>query len=302
MTSTARLLREVESDLAGAGLRASLVVRHLDRGDELGWGLEVEWPLASLAKVHHAVGVLSALRSTRSLEAGQRVVLPPGRGAVPASVGAGQLEHEVTVSALDALYLSVSLSDTTAADALLELVPWDEAAPLLRDLGLCATHLRAGFGELTRTPAEQMPEHPDLAHVVAASASLGAGGHRVGALDVASTNTGTARDLATLLAGLWARTPGPLHADDAGRLRRLLGANVHRQRLWPEFASPATTWASKTGTLLHLRHEAGVVEHDDGDRLAVVVLTASSSPAATQPYAEFVMAQAARRVHDHVRG
>jgi beta-lactamase class A len=259
------------------------------------------WPLASLAKVPLALSVLAAARAGR-VDAGQRLSLIPGHGVVPAAVGAGQLEHVATVALVDALYLAVSLSDTVAAEALLDLVPWTEATALLRELGLRDTFLRSRFAELTQTPAEQMTDTPELAQVIASSAALASGGHRLPALDRSRTNTSTARDLATLLGAAWDPRDTPLHSDDARHLRRLLRANVHRQRLWQEFASPSSTWASKTGTLLNLRHEAGVVEHDDGDRLAVVVLTMSSTPAVPQPYAEFVMAQAARRVHDHIRG
>ena len=39
------------------------------------------------------------------------------------------------------------------------------------------------------------------------------------------------------------------------------------------------TWSSKTGTLLHLRHEIGVVDHADGQSIAVAVLSESSDPA-----------------------
>jgi beta-lactamase class A len=76
---------------------------------------------------------------------------------------------------------------------------------------------------------------------------------------------------------------------------------VIRHRLGPDFASDASKWSSKTGTLLNLRHEAGVVEHDDGTSYAVVALTESRVPAATQPAAEAQMSRVARALHDHLR-
>ena len=69
----------------------------------------------------------------------------------------------------------------------------------------------------------------------------------------------------------------------------------------PDFSSDASTWSSKTGTLLNLRHEAGVVEHDDGDTFAVAALTGSRVPAIVQPGAEAVMGQVARTLHDQLR-
>ncbi|PJN28147.1 hypothetical protein CG736_08225 [Kitasatospora sp. CB02891] len=71
-----------------------------------------------------------------------------------------------------------------------------------------------------------------------------------------------------------------------------------RHRLAPDFDSDAARWSSKTGTLLNLRHEIGVVEHDDGSRYAVAALTESTVPAAVQPTAEAVLARLARTLHD----
>jgi beta-lactamase class A len=53
--------------------------------------------------------------------------------------------------------------------------------------------------------------------------------------------------------------------------------------------------------MLNLRHEVGVVEHDDGSAFAVAALTESRVPAAIQPAAEAVMGQVARALHDQLR-
>jgi beta-lactamase class A len=78
--------------------------------------------------------------------------------------------------------------------------------------------------------------------------------------------------------------------------------NVTRHRLWPDFASGASAWSSKTGTLLNLRHEIGVVEHRDGDSYAIAALTESHVAAAVQPVVDATMARVARRLRDHLRG
>jgi beta-lactamase class A len=77
--------------------------------------------------------------------------------------------------------------------------------------------------------------------------------------------------------------------------------SLHRQRLAPDFSSDASRWSSKTGTLLNLRHEIGVVEHADGEAYAVAVLTESRVAAVVQPGAEAVMAQVARMLRDELR-
>jgi beta-lactamase class A len=76
---------------------------------------------------------------------------------------------------------------------------------------------------------------------------------------------------------------------------------VLRQRLGPDFSSDASTWSSKTGTLLNLRHEIGVVEHEDDTPFAVAALTESRVPAAAQPAAEALMGRVARALHDRLR-
>jgi beta-lactamase class A len=105
--------------------------------------------------------------------------------------------------------------------------------------------------------------------------------------------------LVDLLEALW--VPSRIPAAVAARVRSLMRDNVIRHRLTPDFGSDASTWFSKTGTLLNLRHEVGVVEHEDGEMFAVAALTESSVPAAIQPAAEAVMAQVARALHDHLR-
>jgi beta-lactamase class A len=114
-----------------------------------------------------------------------------------------------------------------------------------------------------------------------------------------------------LLQAIWqprTTVPGPagatgpaIHPEVAARLRALLADNLLRHRLAPDFVSDASSWSSKTGTLMNLRHEAGVVEHADGQMYAVAALTESRVAAGNQPGADAVMGQVARRLRDHLR-
>ena len=85
------------------------------------------------------------------------------------------------------------------------------------------------------------------------------------------------------------------------RTRALLARNVLRNRLAPDLESDASTWSSKTGTFLHLRHEVGVLEHHDGSTFAIAVLSESTVPARIQPAAEQALGFAARTLHDELR-
>jgi beta-lactamase class A len=127
-------------------------------------------------------------------------------------------------------------------------------------------------------------------------------------LDISRANTGTARAFVDLLQALWQSRPGTecaeppaIHPDVAARVRGFMANNLVRNRLAPDFDSDASTWSSKTGMLLNLRHEVGVVEHADGQTYAVAVLTESRVAAGRQPGADALMGQVARRLRDELR-
>ncbi|CAM5643341.1 hypothetical protein SCALM49S_04863 [Streptomyces californicus] len=219
------------------------------------------------------------------------------RRARRASAGSGTAAR---IAIDDLLYLSICLSDGTAADALFDLTPPEQVTGILRDAGLRGITVRHRTEELFDTPVERFdPDQVHLAHALAIDAGTSGRGHRVAQLDTTRANTGSARSFTDLLQALW--TPSKVHPEVAGRLRDLLAHNVLRHRLAPDFSSDASRWSSKTGTLLNLRHEIGVVEHAGGESFAIAVLTESSVAAAAQPGADALMAEAARRLRDHLR-
>lgn len=284
--------------LADAGLRGSFLVRDLDSGDELGLEADRVWPVASLAKLPLAVAVLQLVHQGR-LDATARVEVAPGR-MDPGPPGLSRFRHAAVVAVDDLLYLSTSLSDSVAADLLLELVPPPVAAAALGRIGVSGLTLRHPFGDLMRTPVERL-EHGEahLGHVLAATAGTDGRGHELAQLDVARANTGSARAYVDLLHEVW--RPRALPVPVARRVRELMAASVHRQRLAPDFESDAASWSSKTATVLNLRHEVGVVEHADGTTFAVAALTESSVAATRQPAAEATIGEAARRLRDALR-
>jgi beta-lactamase class A len=200
----------------------------------------------------------------------------------------------------DLLYLSTAMSDNAAADALFDLVPPAEVDEAVRQAGVTGIAIRHRMGDLTQTPAERFgPGEAHLAHSLAIGSRTPGRGHAIAQLDVSRANSGSARAFAGLLQALW--VPSRLPAEVAARVRGLMAGNVVRHRLAPDFSSDSSAWSSKTGTLLNLRHEVGVVEHDDGSSYAVAALTESRVPAAVQPGAEAVMARVARALHDYLR-
>ncbi|WP_030902966.1 serine hydrolase [Streptomyces sp. NRRL F-5126] len=304
--NSVRLVAELRGVLADAGLAGSFLVRDLASGEQVGIDADRVLPVASLVKLPLALAVLQR-RHAGLLDGAEAIdVLPggeraPGDGSASGPVGLSRFSHPARVAVDDLLYLSVSMSDNAAADALFGLVPPRDVHGALRDAGFEGIAVRHRMRDLSDAAAGSLtPHRAGLAHALAIGASTPGQGHQVAQLDASRANAGSARAFADLLHELWQPTRVP--PEVAERLRLLMRENVFRQRLAPDFASDAETWSSKTGTLLNLRHEVGVVEHEDGDMLAVAALTESRVPAAAQPAAEAAMARVARALHDHLRG
>ncbi|UCM91612.1 serine hydrolase [Streptomyces marincola] len=295
-----RLLRELRHRLRDGGLQGSVLVRDLNTGDELGIDPDVAFPAASLVKVPLALATLERIRRGE-LDGAAVLDVAPGRVTTPGPTGLSRFLHPARIAVDDLLYLSVCVSDGTATDALFGLTPPPVVAVILRELGVRGIDVRHTTGELSDTPAERFDAADvHLAHALAIDAGTAGQGHRVPQLDISRANTGTARAFVDLLQALWTQ-PTAIHPEVAARVRTLMAGNVLRHRLAPDFSTDTSTWSSKTGTLLNLRHEIGVVEHTDGQTYAVAVLTESRVAASSQPAAEALMGQVARRLRDRIR-
>lgn len=299
MNADARVVHDVKAQLDVAGLRAAIVVRDLDSGREVATAGDTTMPLASVVKVPIALAVLNRI-SEGTLDRAQPMTLLPDRFEGDGPRRTSRFRHTAQIALEDLLMLSVGFSDNTATDALLDVVSPEQVQDDLERLGLKGIHVRHRLDALVQTPLENLP--PSDAHLVYDLARGGPGrgeGHRIWQLDVSKANIGTAAGLTELLQELW--RPVRIDPSVASRLRSLLAGNIIRHRLAPDFASDAMTWSSKTGTLLHLRHEVGVVDHADEQSIAVSVLSESSNPAAAQPAAEATLGAAARALHDLLR-
>ncbi|RKR75043.1 serine hydrolase [Frondihabitans australicus] len=299
MIDDARFLDRVRSSLDEAGLRGSLVVRDLDTGRTLSLDADAVYPAASLAKIPVALAVAEAIEGG-TIDPGLVVEVSPGGESDPAPTGITRFRHPARIAVEDLLSLAVTISDNSAADRLLDLVPLEGVRASLRAAGIDGFALRHRFQELADTPLDGTdPAGNLLAHTLAVEGGAPDGGHAVAQLDLARANTVTATAAADLLQELW--RPRHVSRRAAARVRALMAANAIRHRLAPEFDSDSTRWSSKTGTLLTYRHEAGVVDHEDGSSVAVVALSASRVPARIQPGADIALAAAARELYERVR-
>lgn len=297
--SAQQLVRDLRLMLSDAGLAASVLVRDLGSGDEMGIDQDREFPLASLVKIPLAMATIDRIERGE-LDGATPHDVEPGRVTTPGPIGVSRFRHPARISIDDLLYLSTSVSDNSAADALFGLTPPRAVTATLHSWGINGITVRTTMRDFSETPIERIGSiGVHLAHALAIGAATPGSGHGVHQLDVSRASSGSARSFATLLEAVW--SPSAVGPAVSRRVRELMGANVLRQRLAPDFVSDSSTWSSKTGTLLNLRHEVGVVEHADGSVLAVAMLTESSVAAHEQPEAEAVMGRVARRLRDELR-
>ncbi len=296
---TTQLMSRLRQSLDDGGLHGSFLVRDLDTGEELGIEPDLQFPAASLVKIPLALTTLDRIRRGE-LDGAHPVQVQPGRLDIPGPTGLSKFRHPASVAIDDLLYLSVCLSDNTASDALLGLTPPAAVTAFLREHDHPGIVVRHRFSDLSDTPAERLDaDEGHLAHSLAIAAGTAGRGHSIPQLDVSRANSGSARAFVQLLQAIW--RPKSIDPEVAERVRDLLANNLLRQRLTPDFASDAARWSSKTGTLLNLRHEVGVVEHADGQAFAVAVLTESRVAAGIQPAAEALMGAVARQLRDQLR-
>lgn len=297
--SVSAVLRNARELLEEAGLHGAFLVRNLDTGDEIGLDADVPFPAASLVKVPLAVAVLERV-ARGELNPATPVDIAPGLVTTPGTTGLSRFRHPARIALGDLLYLSIAISDGIAADALFDRTPPAAVAAELRRLRIEGIAVRHRISDLTDTPRERLrPDEAHLAQALAISATTAGSGHPVAQLDVTRANAGSARAFVDLLHALW--RPTAIGETTAARVRDLMADTVLRHRLAPDFTSDTARWSSKTGTLLHLRHEVGVVDHADGQSYAVAALTASRVPAVAQPGSEATMAHVARVLHGYLR-
>jgi beta-lactamase class A len=288
--------RRAERVLTQAGLRGALLVRDVESGHEVGLAPDQPFPLASLVKLPLAGAVLDACTRGR-VDLDAPVTLGDSERS-SGGPGLARYTRPATIAVGDLITLALEISDNTAADALFRLVPPEEVTAWVAGLGIRDLLVRHPIEALYSSLALRVDDH-DFPTVMGmlATAEQQRTTPPLPELDLERANTGTARSLADLLHRIW---DGSLDPRVSEPLRRALAGNVFRHRLAPDFASDTSVWSSKTGSFLHLRHEAGVVEHLGRGAVMVVALTASEIPAIDQPLAEQAIGEAARLLHDEL--
>jgi beta-lactamase class A len=281
--------------LAAAGATVRLHAVDVRGGREVGVGADEQVVLASVAKI------LLVLEFARQACAGQidpreRVVLAAGDRL--GGWGVAGCADDVAMSLRDLAYFAMSVSDNTAADALMRRVGPDTVRLLAAELGLGRTRVLGG----PREHLESMFEDAGAADAAEfAELYPGLDPRRVrgfAALDPARTTSATARDVTTLLRLIWQDRAGPAAA--CAWMRELMSRQAFRHRLASGFPDGVRV-AAKTGTLPGHHIEAGVVHYPDGGCYAVAVFAGTARLAPVQPAVDRAIGRAARTAIDHLR-
>ncbi|MEU2724467.1 serine hydrolase [Streptomyces smyrnaeus] len=287
----ARARDRIRAAFAEAGVTGWLHAVDIDSGAQVDAGADHPVVTASVHKVCVLVALHQQAEKGR-LELTEQAECPPD-GRTPGPTGLSAMLDPARVSLRDAAYLMMAVSDNTAADLLLRRVGLEAVNATTRRLGLTRTHAVQTFGEFVATLKE------DTGHAGPQALADPRVLARLRALDPASTNRSTPRDMTRLLAAVWRdEACAPQHS---AAIRRLLSLQVWPHRLASGFPFDDVHVAGKTGSAPTLRNEVGVVEYPDRGRYAVAVFTRAASPAAILPAADAVIGTAAHLAVDALR-
>ncbi|MEW2180104.1 serine hydrolase [Streptomyces sp. NPDC005406] len=280
-----------------AGVRGWLHVAELHRPSvQVAIDADDQLPMGSVYKVPLMVafcrladaGLIDPCRRL-TLEAEDRVAGP---------TGVSILRDPVTMSLRDLVTQMMSISDNTAAAAVLQAVGADVVDAVCQDLGMPDTRVHGGVvSTFRRLVADTGARSLDaaLARVSDNDAVVPADVY-----DPAFKASSTAADMARLLRAIWVGRAAS--ADRCAFMREVMRSQPWTHRLASGFPYDDVTVYGKTGTFGALRHEAGVVELADGSTYTAVVFTQAARADSKLPRADAVIGAAARVAVEELRG
>ncbi|MGW2324317.1 serine hydrolase [Streptomyces sp. NPDC001700] len=293
----ARAQRAIRGMFADAGVRGWLHVADLHRPEAcVTIDPDEPVPVGSVYKVPLMVA-FCRLADAGTLDPRERMTLGPA-DRMPGPTGISILRDDITLSLRDLVVLMMSVSDNTAADAVLRRVGTEAVDAVCRDLGLPFTRIHGG---VATTFAQLMAE--------TGTESLGAAMRRLADNDATVPPvvyspllkaSATPSDMARLLRAIW--TGRAASAESCAFMRDAMGKQPWTHRLASGFPYDDVTVSGKTGTFGSMRHEAGVVELADGSAYTAVVFTQAARADSRLPRADAVIGAAARTAVEELRG
>lgn len=288
-----RIEHRIADALRDAGARGWVHARPVHQGpageegavDEVAVRADEVVPMASVYKV------ILAVAWARMVDDGvvrpTDVLTVPPEGRTPGSTGLSALHDEVTLTQRDLVTSMLTVSDNAAADVLLDLVGAERVDAVVADAGMVATTIHGGVRDHQRLLLEETgaPGFPEALRLLSDRP-----GHDASAVyDPALSSTTTARDMTTFLAALWRDELASPQLSQF--VRATMARQVWRHRLGSGFPHDDVEVAGKTGSLLALRHEVGVVTFPEEEPIAVAVLTHAINPAQHLPRVDAVIGE-----------
>jgi beta-lactamase class A len=289
--STERLLIDA---FARAGVGAGFHALDLATGAEIGHRPDEPEVMASVFKLPVLLALLRA-SDAGDLDLAEQVTVPvAGRAYGPTGLSA--MSDPVTMSVRDLARSMIAVSDNAASDLVLERIGIPAVNAALRELGCTRTEVvhdvRGTFATILEDASldslsdfDSMPTADQL--------------DLLRALRPLETNHTTARDMTRLLRLLWTDAAASPEGCEVGR--QILQQQVWPHRLASGFPEDDVVTAGKTGTLLRVRNEVGVVTYPDGGTYAVAVFTTAAATTTKSPAADAVIGEAARIAVDALR-
>ena len=284
-----------------AGVRGLLHAVDIDTGAEFGIDADEQVVSASVFKLPILVELC------RQYEAGllqptERVLVPAGSFPVGGGPGISGMVDDVEMSLRDLSLLMMSVSDNRATDVIASRIGLDSVNRMLRGFGFSQTAVDFDCAGLFRTITEDLGM--DMASLEERIRVHGYDDGLIGAMRAircaapAETDRTTPRETTRLLSAIWRdELIGPAAAAEA---RRILGQQVWPHRLTSGFPDSRIRVSGKTGTVMFVRNEAGVVEFPDGVRLAIAVFLQEPHPEIRNPDADRVIGTAASIAARHL--
>ncbi|OON80563.1 serine hydrolase [Streptomyces tsukubensis] len=289
--------RAIRSMFADAGVRGWLHVADVHRPTaRVTVDPDEPVPVGSVYKLP-LMAAFCRLADSGAIDPLLRVTLGPD-DRMPGPTGLSILRDPVTVSLRDLVVLMMSVSDNTAADAVLRRVGTAAVDELCREVGMPDTRILGGAA----TTFERMISETGTESLSAAIKRLADNDASVpaGVYDPLSKASTTPSDMARLLRAIW--TDGAASAESCAFMRETMGRQAWSHRLASGFPYDDVTVSGKTGTFGSMRHEAGVVELADGGTYTAVVFTQAARADSKLPRADAVIGAAARAAVEELRG
>jgi beta-lactamase class A len=261
-----------ELGLSGSGFAAPVAA-----GEGVGFCADERVAPASVMKIQVGLTIENLL-AAGELD-GTEVRLLSRERRTPGPVGVSLMRDDVRMSVRDLVGAMLTISDTVAADELIELAGLRQINGLAARLGLAHTQIvstlqaqldaiarDAGFSDY-RALAEHDPAKAGPPSEQEKRAAMGASA----GLDPDRWTRTTAAEIVLLLRMIWNNTAGPAPACAA--IRDAMARQLSRARIAAAFDASVKIAAKSGGLLGIVRNEAGVVTFPNGDAYAVAIFT-----------------------------